>query len=228
MTTLTRDPRTQFGRDRHRPARRGPVDRPGLGRDLGPLLRRLPSVRHPDRVVNVGIREQLLVNVGAGMALTGMRPIVHTFGTFLVERAFEQVKLGFAHQGVGGVLVGVGGSFDASQAGRTHQAPGDVALMDSLPDVTIHAPGTAAETDEVIRRAVAGGRAPLRAGGRADQHRLVRRRRPPRRTTGVGRHGGRARTGARRGARSRPRAATSPCSTRTPSGRSTPAPSAAR
>jgi transketolase len=111
--------------------------------------------RHPDRVINVGIREQLLVNVGAGFALTGMRPVVHTFGTFLVERAFEQIKLGFAHQGVGGVLVGGGGSFDASGSGRTHQAPGDVALMDTLPDVVIHAPGTAAETDEVLRRAVA-------------------------------------------------------------------------
>ena len=112
--------------------------------------------RHPDRVVNVGIREQLLVNVGAGFALTGMRPVVHTFGTFLVERGFEQIKLGFGHQGLGGVLVGGGGSFDASRGGRTHQAPGDVALMDTLPDVVIHAPGTAAEADEVLRRAVAG------------------------------------------------------------------------
>lgn len=112
--------------------------------------------RHPDRAVNVGIREQLLVNVGAGMALTGLRPIVHTFGTFLVERAFEQVKLGFGHQGVGGVLVGVGGSFDSSRAGRTHQAPGDVALVDTLPDVTIHAPGTVAETEASLRVAVAG------------------------------------------------------------------------
>ena len=85
-----------------------------------------------------------------------MRPVVHTFGTFLVERAFEQVKLGFAHQGVGGVLVGGGGSFDASDSGRTHQAPGDVALMDTLPEVTIHAPGTAGEADVVLRRAVAG------------------------------------------------------------------------
>jgi transketolase len=110
-------------------------------------------LRHPERAINVGIREQLLVNVGAGMAMTGLRPIVHTFGTFLVERAFEQVKLGFVHQGVGGVLVGASGSFDASQAGRTHQAPGDVALLDTLADVTIHAPGTAAETDEVLRTA---------------------------------------------------------------------------
>ena len=154
MTTLTRDPRAQFAR-----TATGLLDEDLStalviaeisARFFGGALR-----RHPDRALNVGIREQLLVNVGAGMALTGMRPIVHTFGTFLVERAFEQVKLGFGHQGVGGVLVGVGGSFDASRAGRTHQAPGDVALMDTLPEVTIHAPGTAAETDEVLRAAVA-------------------------------------------------------------------------
>lgn len=155
VLSLSRDPRTQFGR----------TVTDLLDDDLSAALvyaeisaRFFPEAerRFPERVVNVGIREQLLVNVGAGFALTGMRPIVHTFGTFLVERAFEQVKLGFAHQGVGGVLVGVGGSFDASSAGRTHQAPGDVALLDTLPEVAIHAPGTSAETDEVLRRAVAG------------------------------------------------------------------------
>jgi len=152
--TLAGDPRTQFAR-----TVTGLLDEdPSTTLVLAEISARFfgdAVHRHPDRVVNVGIREQLLVNVGAGMALTGMRPIVHTFGTFLVERAFEQVKLGFGHQGVGGVLVGVGGSFDASRSGRTHQAPGDVALMDTLPDVLIHAPGTSAETDEVLRRAVA-------------------------------------------------------------------------
>jgi transketolase len=112
--------------------------------------------RYPDRVVNVGIREQLLVNVGAGLALTGMRPIVHTFGSFLVERAFEQVKLGFSHQDVGGVLVGSGGSFDNTGGGRTHQAPGDVALIDTLPGWTVHVPGTSAEVEDSLRLAVAG------------------------------------------------------------------------
>jgi transketolase len=112
--------------------------------------------RHPDRVVNVGIREQLLVNVGAGFALTGMRPIVHTFGAFLAERAFEQVKLGFAHQDVGGVLVGSGGTFDMAPFGRTHAAPGEIALMDTIPAMHIHAPATAEEVDAILRRTVAG------------------------------------------------------------------------
>jgi transketolase len=112
--------------------------------------------RHPDRVINVGIREQLLVNTGAGLALAGMRPIVHTFGSFLVERAFEQIKLGFSHQDVGGVLVGSGGSYDNTGGGRTHQAPGDVALIDTLPDWTVHVPGHADEVEQALRLAVSG------------------------------------------------------------------------
>ncbi len=114
------------------------------------------ETRHPDRVINVGIREQLLVSVGAGLALTGLRPIVHTFSSFLVERAFEQVKLGFGHQDVGGVLVGAGGSFDVAAGGRTHQSPGDVALLDTLPGISIHAPGTALEVDAALRASVGG------------------------------------------------------------------------
>lgn len=108
---------------------------------------------HPRRVVNIGILEQSMVSVAAGLALGGLRPIVHTIAPFLVERAFEQLKVDFGYQSLAGNFVTVGASYDYSSLGATHHCPADVRLLLSIPNFQIFVPGNSLELQSLYRQA---------------------------------------------------------------------------
>jgi transketolase len=118
-----------------------------------------PAFRHdPRRAVNVGIMEQTMVGVAAGFALEGFLPVVHTIAPFLSERALEQVKDDFGYQGLEGLFISTGGSYDYSASGMTHHAPGDVAALGTVPGMEIVVPGAAAEASTLVRAKYANGR----------------------------------------------------------------------
>ena len=113
--------------------------------DIGIFGHRESFKRFPNRVFNIGILEQSMVSLAAGMAVGGLIPTVHTIAPFLIERAFEQIKIDFGYQALGANIVTVGASLDYAALGATHHCPGDVGMMLNIPGAEIYVPGTAAE-----------------------------------------------------------------------------------
>lgn len=108
----------------------------------------------PNRAINCGIAEQNAVSLACGLALMGKKPYVYTIIPFLVERAFEQVRLEVAYMNTNVKLIGIGAGFTYGSAGATHHAIEDISLMRSLPNMTVCCPGDNNEAEQIVRQSI--------------------------------------------------------------------------
>jgi transketolase len=99
----------------------------------------------PDRFVNTGVSEQIMIGMVAGMSLRGMRPFAYTIATFTLYRPFEFVRDDLGYQELPVTIVGIGGGVTYSTLGSTHHAMEDIAVASAIPTMSIIAPCDPAE-----------------------------------------------------------------------------------
>lgn len=104
----------------------------------------------PKRYINVGVAEAHLVDCAAGLALEGKRPIVYSIASFMTGRAFEQIRVAIGYHQLPVVVVGAGGGYTYADAGVTHHAKEDLALMSLIPGMAVVAPGDPQEVAELL------------------------------------------------------------------------------
>jgi transketolase len=109
----------------------------------------------PNRYFNIGICEPAMVGVASGMSKIGLKPVVHTIAPFLIERAYEQIKIDFGYQRLSGNFVSVGSAFDYSKLGCSHHSYADVSLISHIPNSQVFLPGSPVEFEVLFKEAYA-------------------------------------------------------------------------
>lgn len=104
----------------------------------------------PDRFFNVGIAEQNLISVGAGLAAAGKIPFVSSFAMFATGRAFEQIRNAVCYTKLNVKVCATHAGITVGEDGATHQSLEDIACMRVLPNMTVVVPADEAETTSVI------------------------------------------------------------------------------
>lgn len=119
--------------------------------DIGVFAFKDVFEKYPKRIYNVGILEQSMVGMAAGLAIAGFIPIVHTIEPFLVDRAFEQIKIDFGYQELPGNIIGVDVSKTAPNLGYTHQCTYALEHMAHVQGMKVFDPKDASEFDVLLK-----------------------------------------------------------------------------
>ncbi len=124
-----------------------------LSGDLGYRLFDRLSSMCPQQFINIGISEQAMVGVAAGLALSGLKPITYTIGAFNL-RCLEQIRTDLAYHSLPVVVVSIGAGFAYGALGASHHSCEDLAIMRSIPGMTVVCPSDTWETRAGLRAAL--------------------------------------------------------------------------
>jgi transketolase len=109
------------------------------------------SSEYPERFINVGVAEQSMIGIAAGLALKGCQPFAYTIATFSLYRPFEMIRDDLCYQNLPVTVVGMGAGVIYSTLGGTHHTQEDIAIASALPNMQVLAPCDPLECVEATR-----------------------------------------------------------------------------
>ena len=112
---------------------------------------------YPDRLYNLGIAEQNMIGVAAGLAKEGFIPFANTYASFCASRCADQIRVNMSYMNLPIKLVGLTAGYGAGILGATHVSIEDVSLMRALPNITVISP---ADCTEIIKAVLAAAKTP--------------------------------------------------------------------
>ena len=122
-----------------------------LTSDLGYRAFEEFKIKFPERFINVGVAENNMVGISAGLALTGKKVFVYSILPFLVFRSLEQIRNNICHNNLDVTLVGAGGGFSYGPQGVSHNTSEDISIIRSLPNINVFNPGSRFEINEIMK-----------------------------------------------------------------------------
>lgn len=122
--------------------------------DLGYNVVNKYMEKFPDRFVNVGIAEQNMASVAAGLALEGNIVFTYSIGNFPTLRCIEQIRNDICYHNVDVKILAVGGGFAYGDLGMSHHATEDIAMMKALPNMRVYVPADDVEAVACLEEAI--------------------------------------------------------------------------
>jgi transketolase len=119
--------------------------------DLGFKVTDNFKTKYPQQIINVGVAEQNLTGLATGLALEGKKVFTYSIANFNTLRALEQIRNDVAYHGLNVTIVSVGGGLAYGPLGISHHATEDLAILRSLPNMTVLAPGDTSEAYQITK-----------------------------------------------------------------------------